>query len=197
MVSCSMLKKHIITIAGKLGSGKSSTANRVAELLGYTRASTGDFMRELAEKRGIPLYELGKLALTDSSIDVELDDYNRAIGKKNNIVLDSRLGFFFIPDSFKVFLELDSAIASERILKDSEKNPARHKEVLGEYNTVESITAGITARFETERTRYLELYGIKDQTAPENFDLVVDTATLPLEEVAQKIVREYNEWLAI
>ncbi len=190
-----MQKKHIITLAGKLGSGKSSTANRVAEILGYTRASTGDFMRELADKRGITLGELGALAEKDPAIDVELDDYNRTTGEKENVVLDSRLGFFFIPESFKVFLELDPTIAAERILKDAEKNPARHKEVRGEYNTVEAISAAISKRLASERTRYLESYGIKDQTAHEQFVLVIDTATLPLEGVAEKIVEEYKKWL--
>lgn len=191
-----MQKKHIVTIAGKLGSGKSSTANRVAEILGYGRASTGDFMREIADRRGVTLGELGAIAETDPSVDEELDGQNRTLGQKENIVLDARLGFFFIPDSFKVFLELDPNVAAERILKDAEKNPARHKEVRGEYNTVEAISAAISTRLASERTRYLEKYGVKDQTAHENFDLVIDTNTLPLEGVAQKIVEEYQKWLA-
>ncbi len=74
-----MVKKQIITIAGSLGSGKSSTANRVAEILRYTRSSTGDFMRAIANERGISLEELSKQAETDPSIDQKLDDYNRDI----------------------------------------------------------------------------------------------------------------------
>jgi len=73
---------HFITIAGKLGSGKSSTANKVASVLGYTRASTGDFMRKMAEEKGMTLQELSTSAESDPSFDIKLDDYNKEIGKK-------------------------------------------------------------------------------------------------------------------
>lgn len=191
-----MEKKHIITIAGSLGSGKSSTANRVAELLGYTRASTGDFMRSIADKRGVTLAELSVMAETDNGvIDKELDDHNREIGEMDNIVLDSRLGFFFVPVSFKVSLELDPSIAAERILKDAENNPNRNKETKQGFDSVPSIIKSINERFESERKRYKELYGIEDHRAPDNFDLVINTATMTLETVSQKIIEEYKNWL--
>jgi cytidylate kinase len=94
-----------------------------------------------------------------------------------------------------VFLEIDPTIAAERILKDAEKNPARSKEVRGNFDTVEHIVSATAERLGSERKRFRELYGIADQTAHENFDLVIDT-TIPMEEVAQKIVSEYTKWLA-
>jgi len=190
-----MPKKHIITIAGSLGSGKSSTANRIAEILGYSRASTGDFSRTLADQRGISLGELNKLAETDPSVDVALDNLNREVGTKKDIILDSRLGFYFIPDSFKVFLYLDPKIAAQRILQDAKVNPNRQKETTQGFDTEESVVESITLRRASEQKRYQETYGIKDNTAPENFDLVIDTATMPLEGVAQKIVDTYKTWL--
>ncbi len=190
------MKKHIITLAGKLGSGKSSTANKVAEILGYNRVSTGDFMRTIADRHGITLAELQKLAETDPTTDTELDDLNKETGTKENIVLDSRLGFFFIPESFKVFLELDPKIAAERILVDAEKNPNRQKENVGGFQNAEEIEKSITERLASERKRYKDLYGIEDQTAPSNFDLVIDTSKFPLDTVAQKIVEGYKSWLS-
>jgi cytidylate kinase len=197
MIGCLyMHKKPIITIAGSLGSGKSSTANRIAEILGYSRASTGDFSRAIADSRGISLGELNALAETDPSIDIELDNLNRSVGEKQNVVLDSRLGFYFVPDSFKVFLKVDPSVAAERILNDAKVNPNRQKEVLGGFDSAESVIKGITERRASEKKRYQEAYGIADNTAPENFDLVIDTAVMPLEEVAQKIVLAYNNWRA-
>ena len=189
-----MVKKHIITIAGKLGSGKSSTAKMVAQILNYEHYSTGDFMRSIANEKGISLIKLSKMAETDDRIDKALDDHNLEIGKMENIVLDSRLGFHFIPDSFKVFLELDPSIASERIMEDRKTNPNRHTEAEG-FDTKEKIIESINSRLLSERKRYKDLYGIEDHTAHSNFDLVINTGKIPLEEVSRKVIEEYNKWL--
>ena len=190
-----MNKKHIITIAGKLGSGKSSTAKKVADILDYTHYSTGDFMRSIADDRGVSLGDLSVMAETDPSIDKKLDDRNIEVGNMENIVLDSRLGFHFIPDSFKVFLELDSEVASERILKDKESNSNRNKETTEQFNTKESIADKIKQRLLSERKRYKDLYNIENHTDHSNFDLVIDTEKIPLEEVSKKVIEEYNNWL--
>lgn len=190
-----MAKKHIITIAGSLGSGKSSTAKRIVEILGYKFYSNGDFMRSIATDRGVTLEELSKIAETDPTVDIALDDRNREMGKENDIVVDSRLGFYFIPEAFKVSLELDPSLAAARILKDAEVNPNRHKETRDKFDSPESIAKSINERLMSERMRYKELYGINDHRSQENFDLVIDTSALPLEGVAQKIVEEYKKWL--
>ncbi len=87
-----MDKKHIITIAGSLGSGKSSTAKRVAEILGYKHFSTGDFFRSIASERGISTVELNKAAETDLTVDKEVDNRSiKIVETESNVVLDSRL----------------------------------------------------------------------------------------------------------
>ena len=190
-----MNKKHIITIAGKLGSGKSSTAKRVAEILGYEHKSTGDFFRSIAKERGVSTVELNKLAETDMSIDREADDRNIEIGKMENIVLDSRLGFHFIPNSFKVFLELNPKIAAKRILEDKNDNLNRGNETSSSFDTEDQILNSISERLLLEKNRYKEIYEIEDNTAHSNFDLIIDTENTPLEEVSKKVIEEYNNWL--
>ncbi len=191
------MKKHIITIAGSNGGGKSSASTGTAFILGYGKKSTGDFMRSIAEKRGVTLNELSEIAETDPLIDKELDDYNLEIGKKENIVLDSRLGFHFIPEAFKVFLYCDPKTAAKRILEDAKVNSNRHNESRQGFDTVEKIVESITQRLESERKRYFKLYGLEDHTAPEHYDLVIDN-TLPentLEKVPEIIAEEYKKWL--
>lgn len=190
-----MNKKHIITIAGKLGSGKSTAAKIVASILGYTHYSTGDFFRSIAQERGVSTVELNKLAETDMSIDKEADDRNIKIGEMDNIVLDSRLGFYFIPDSFKVFLELDRDIAAERILKDKKNNLNRYNETSDLFDTKEQIMNSITKRLIMEKNRYKEIYGIEDNTAHSNFDLIINTKDIPADEVSKIVVEKYNNWL--
>lgn len=190
-----MNKKHLITIAGKLGSGKSSTAKKVAEMLKYKHLSSGDFMRDVASERGISLMELNRIAEGDGSIDKELDNRNIEIGKQSEIILDSRLGFYFIPDSFRVYLDLPLEVSAERILRDKENNPNRLKEDSASFDTKEDVMKSIRNRQESERLRYEKLYGIKDVSNADNFDLIIDTSKYSLEEVAQKIVEEYKKWL--
>ena len=106
----------IITIAGKPGSGKTTIAKMLAERLGYKYYSCGLFMRNLAEKKGTSLNAFIKMAEMDPSIDKEIDEWQTQLGKKeNNFILDSRLGFHFIPKSFKIFLDVDLDVSAERL----------------------------------------------------------------------------------
>ncbi len=193
------MKKHIITIAGKPGSGKSSTANILAERLGYSRASTGDFLRKMAIDRGVSLSEITKFAIDDPKVDAEIDGYNKIIGEKENVVLDARLGFYFIPESFKVFLEIDHMVAAKRILLNTAKNPLRKSEARYEFTSEETVARSIDERLQNERDRYSIRYGIADHTAHGNFDLVIDTSAPEydeqIEKVVAKIQEEYSKWL--
>ncbi len=189
------MKKQIITITGNLGAGKSTTGKAVASLLSYTHKSTGDFMRILAQERGVTLNELSIAAETDPSIDEILDNSNKELVSMENIVVDGRLAWFFIPESFKVFLKLKPEIAAERILKDTE-NKNRQNES-GNFHTKDSILNAINFRLESERKRYKDLYDINDHQDETNYDCVIDTG-LPennIERVPQIIIEEYNKWL--
>lgn len=185
------MKKEIITITGTLGSGKSSTADLVAEKLGFSRFSSGDFMRKIALDMGISLNELSIKAQNDNSIDKKIDEEVKKAGKLEKIVIDSRLAFHWIPESFKVYLDLPPEIAQSRILNNLKDNKLRRE---SEYSlTAEEIYEKIISRRESERMRYKKLYGI-DHTDKNNFDLVIDTNKNNLEEVVDIVVREYKKW---
>lgn len=187
-----MQKKQIITINGFPGSGKSSTADLVARELRFQRFSSGDFMRNIALKRNLSLNELSLKAENDTGIDIEIDNEVRKMGEKEKIVIDSRLAFHWIPNSFKVYLDLPPEIAQNRISDNLKTNKFR-QESEGQAS-VEEIYKRITERFESEKKRYLELYKI-DHTNKRNFDLVVDTDKNNLQEVVQIIVAAYQDWI--
>ena len=63
-----MERAHIITLTGKPGSGKSSTADRVAEMLGYTRYSSGEYVRNITYKQKITLGEFNTRAERQSPV---------------------------------------------------------------------------------------------------------------------------------
>lgn len=189
-----MEKKEIITIAGENGSGKSSTAKKVAVKLGFKHFSSGDFMRQIAKENNITLEELAKIAEKEDWVDKRLDDYVRNVGLEKNAVMDSRLAFHFIPDSFKVYLDLDPEIAAKRMLDDMKNNPARNLENEGQVESVEKMAEKSANRLASEHKRYFELYGIKDHKDHNNFDLIIDTNKNNLEQVVDIVIKEYKKW---
>ncbi len=188
------MKKEIITICGGLGSGKSSTADRVAKTLGYRRFSSGDFFRQVGVELGLSILELNKRAEIDPKIDTMTDEKLQNMRNENKIVIDSRTAYHWIPESFKVYLSLPPEIAKNRIMNNLKENPLRNQ-TEGESKDAEEVYKKITARFESEQKRYWDLYKI-DNTKKENFDLVVDTEKNNLEQVVGIIVTEYQKWLS-
>jgi len=183
------MKKHIVTLSGYPGSGKSSTGNALAKELGYTRFSSGDFMRSLAQERGLSLDEFTLLANNDPSIDNLIDEQVRKAGELEHLVIDSRLAYYWIPGAFKVFLSLDLHIAAERIFSHIQKDGR----VGQDDNSVEEVYKNTVARVESERMRYKKLYGLAYDDAA-NYDLVVDTGLNNLEEVVAIILKAYKKW---
>jgi cytidylate kinase len=170
----------ILTITGDLGSGKSTVAKIVADKLKLKYYSTGSIFRKVAADMQISLKELGELAKKDKRIDKRIDDYQKKLGKKeDNFILEGRLGFYFIPKSIKICLKVDLAESARRIISDNRSD--EHFE-----NIDEAINA-IKERRSSEKERYKKLYNI-DIDNLNNYDLVIDTTTLPADEVAKKII---------
>jgi cytidylate kinase len=187
-----MKRKHIITISGKPGSGKSSTADRVAELLGYTRHSSGDMVRRVLAKEGMSLEEYNKRAADEHDLDDKVDEELRSLRNAKDIVVDSRLGFYWIPESFKVYLDLDLEIATARIFKDSMNNKKRSG--AGEYGSLPDVARKVNERMHEEQNRFRSLYGI-DPYNPRHFDLVVDTSRNDPQAVAITVFDYFRQWL--
>lgn len=154
-----MKKKHIITLSGKPGSGKSSTADKVAELLNYTRHSSGDMVRQILAKSHMTLEEYNQKAETDHDLDDKVDEQLRALRDKKDIVVDSRLGFYWIPESFKVYLDLDLEIATARIFKDTVSNSMR-KAVGTSSSSLSDVSRQVKERMLNEQSRFKAMYGV-------------------------------------
>lgn len=185
-----MNKKHIITLSGLPGAGKSSTADLLAERLGYRRFSSGDFMRAIAKKHDVSLDEINRMAESDKTYDREVDEMVRETGRKSDMVIDSRLAFHWIPDSFKVFLKVDPHAAAERTFVHIREVGRSQQDA----QSLEEVYQKLVARIESENKRYEELYGV-NYADESRYDLVIDTGLSPLEEVVRQVVEAYNRWL--
>lgn len=159
----------IVTLTGHLGSGKSSLAKKICDHINADYYSTGVAQRRLAAELGISTLEMNKRAETDHSIDDKIDSIFAELSKTDvPLVVDSRMAFHFIPESFKIRLKVNPYIAAERIMKDDDRASET-------YSDIEEAVMMIEKRRESERERFLSYYkvDIEDDNA---YDLIIDTS---------------------
>ena len=188
-----MQKKHIITLSGKPGSGKSSTADRVAEILGYTRHSSGDMVRKVLQRNHMTLEQYNNKAEDDHDLDDQIDEELRDLREQDDIVVDSRLGFYWLPESFKVYLDLDIEVATARIYKDMSSNPGRG-DTEGTDTSLSGVAREVAGRMIAEQQRFRKLYGV-DPYDKSHFDLIIDTSRHNPHSVAVAVFDSYKQWL--
>lgn len=187
-----MQKKRIITIAGRPGSGKSTTSKAIAAQLGYQHFSSGDLFRSIGKERGVDVNQINLLAEQEKEIDHLVDQRLRDIGEnEDKRVIDSRMAWHWMPQSFKVYLDLGIEIAAQRILKNMDPERIENEHIPddpAEYGAL------LQERLDSEARRYRTLYDV-DPYDHANYDLVVDTASNGPEAVVDTILKEYSLWL--
>jgi cytidylate kinase len=176
-----------ISITGDLGSGKSVVSRSLQDELGYEIYSTGKVQREIAARYEMTTLELNQYAETHPEIDEEIDSvFLELSGRPEGLIVDSRMAWFFMKNSFKVYLSVPPEVSAARIMADS----TRRKE---KYRDLEHAIHDITARKSSENRRFLEIYGA-DCADKNNFDLVVDTTDITPDEVAGQVLSAFLEW---
>jgi len=182
------MKKEIITIAGSLGSGKSSTAKAVASALGFQHFSSGDLFRQIAVERGESIEAMNISAEVQRDIDLKVDALLQDMYRREEkLAIDSRMAWHWMPASFKVFLVLDPDTAARRIF-DHLREEGRTSENAG---SVEEVRNSIDRRFASEQKRYAGLYGV-NPTDPQNFDIVINTRHNDLKTVTAMVLAAYR-----
>ena len=177
----------IITITGDLGSGKSTVSKLLQERLKYDYIYTGYIQRKIADRYNMTTLALNKYAETHPEIDEEIDSTFKSLIQSVNLIVDSRMAWFFIPQSFKVYLKTDLMVAIDRISCDS----LRINET---YSSREEAARLIMERKESENKRYMDLYGA-DCNDLSNFNLVIDASYCSAEQVADEIISAYHSYL--
>ena len=177
------MKHSTITITGQLGSGKSTVSKMLSTRLGWLYYSTGMAQRVIAQNRGITTIELNRLAITDPSIDHEIDSvFKNPPWGKNPCVVDSRLAFYFLPQSLKVCLHVSPHVAAERVLAEKGR-------ISESYSNVREAESYLKKRMELEQAHFMKNYHL-DITNLRQFDLVIDTTCLTPDMVCEKIMEK-------
>ena len=184
-----MNKKHIISITGDLASGKSTVTKYLIEELGYAIYKNGERFRAMAKEMNMSVSEFGDYVDAHPEIDRELDDFTRKYGEENdNFIIDARLGWYTIPNSFKVYLKVDPDEGARRAYNDPDRKDTEN------FATVEEYKEDMLKRYNGENSRYVKLYGV-NRADMSNYDLVVDTTNMTREEVKDCILENYEKWL--
>jgi cytidylate kinase len=184
------MKRQIITIAGSVGSGKSSTARAVAAALGFRHFSSGDLFRKFAAERGESIEAMNISAEVQRDIDLKVDDLLQQMYRtEDRLIIDSRMAWHWMPCSFKVFLVLDADTAAERIYHQVRAEGRMSEEAA----SVQQVRNSIDRRFASEQKRYAALYGV-DPTAPLNFDITINTKHNNLNTVTAIVLAAYHAW---
>jgi predicted cytidylate kinase len=187
-----MEKKHIITIAGKPGSGKSFTSKTVAANLGYKHFSSGDLFRAIGKERGINVLATNLAAEQEKEIDHMVDEKLRDIYEsEDELVIDSRMAWHWMSGSFKVYLDLDLEVAATRILADMDTS-RRSAEDIPEKPS--EYAERLQDRLDSEIKRYSNLYNVNPYDV-NNYDLVIDTQTHSKEQAVDRVITEYKKWI--
>ena len=188
-----------ITIAGDLGSGKSTVANHLINNINYRIESAGLIFRRLAEQHGMTAKEFNQFIESNPKYDNMVDDTIKEMGEKEeNIIFDSRLAWYFVPKSFKIYMYVDVDTATERIFNDRDR-------ISESYSDMATAKKEIIERRQSEVLRYKTFYNV-DINNYSNYDFIIDTSHAAKEEVNELVLgsfrafeqgKEYNKiWLS-
>ena len=98
-----MNKKNIISISGDLASGKGTVSEILMKKLGHGIYKNGDYFRKLAKEHNMTLQEFGEYVSTHPEIDIEIEESAKKYAlNHDNFIIDARLGWYAVPESFKV-----------------------------------------------------------------------------------------------
>lgn len=182
------MKKNIITIAGDLASGKSRVTDILKNDLNYEIYRNGEYVRKLAKEKGLDITSFNEYLKDHPEIDEQIEKSAALYSQTHdNLIVDARLGWYSIPDSFKVYLKVDIDVAAKRAFEDSKRKETE------KFASIEEQKKDITKRYKMENERFFKLYGIHKEDMS-NYDLVVDTTNRTIDETAKLIEEEYCKW---
>jgi len=175
----------LITISGLPGSGKTTVGRLLAEQLGCNFYSVGDFRGEMAQKSGLNIDELNRLGQKEFWTDQQADQWQKKIGQsEKEAVVDGWLSFHFIPNSLKIFIEVNPTIAAHRIFI----NQRPDEEYL---DAEEKIKERLVNRLKETQQRFFKYYQV-DFLDKNHYDLIINSSNISPQEVVNKIIKYYE-----
>jgi cytidylate kinase len=185
----------MISITGVPGSGKSTIAEMLSRKFNLKRFYIGEMRRKMAQERGMTLEEFNALGEKDISTDREVDEYQTKLGEtEDDFIIEGRTSFYFIPDSIKLFIDVDLKEGARRIFYASQEEKSKRNEK--SYSSIDDVLEEIKERMASDRKRYRQYYGLENCYDRKHFDYVIDTTKLTPQQAFNKILEFINEYNA-
>lgn len=178
----------IITFGGTPGSGKSTVAKIISEKLNYPFFDVGKMRRVAAKEKNMTIEEFNNWSNENPKEgDIYFDEFvKEVVSKEKNAVVCGRMAYFVFKNSIKIYLAVNLEEGARRIFNETQKNNERNEEAV---NSIDGQKKTIIQRMKNDTKRYLNLYNT-DCYDKKNFDIVIDTSELSVEEVVQEIINK-------
>lgn len=173
----------VIAVSGKPGSGKTTLAMNLANSLGLRYISSGSLFRKVAERLGVSLVDLSRIAEDDHSIDRYVDEEARNEALKGGVVIDGHIAAWILKDIAHIKISVIAPI-EVRASRIARRDSLSFEDALKMIKTIE----------ESENRRFKSIYGldINDNTI---FDIIINTHTFTPEECLSIALSALNEVL--
>lgn len=179
----------IITITGKPCTGKSTMAEIFEKKYNFERVYAGKIFKKEAAKMGLSILDLCKseqMEQLDVKVDNQLKEiYNARLN--DDLLIESRTSWSFMPKAFNVFIDLPEQIMAERLFNSD-------RPVSDKGETIEEAKIKVTERYDADVKRYKKVYGIDCENL-DNYDFVIDNSNLTPEQTADKIYEAYLKFV--
>jgi len=174
----------IITISGNSGSGKSTVALLLKQTLNYELFSVGAFVRSVAAERGLSIQNFHD---TNDALKVQdiLKEKYAEISKGNNIIVDARTAWIFIPESYKIYLHTSYPVSAQRLISDESRTDFTALDI-------EAATKRLSLEDAKEVSYFNERFEVRYDSS-DNYDLFLQSDELLPGEVHNLILKNLDD----
>lgn len=172
------MKYKNIAISGEIGTGTTTLASSLSEILNWKHLNTGEYFRQWHKEHNIDLEDTKKIP---QDLDRKVDmDFQKLMREGEGIVFEARLAGWLAEDFgevLKILLVCDFNTAMRRVSKREEKG-------------IEEVKEENSRRSQALLEKFKDLYGVKNYLDPQYFDLVIDTTNLNQQQVLELVLEK-------
>lgn len=192
----------LLVVGGPGASGSSTIAKMLARYFGLHYIYGGKFMRDYAKKYG---YASIEDYLASKEGDEDWDEIDRLVDNKlisasrwHDVLIDSKtfaalVTFMQIPCNSRIWLTASLDTRVKRSISKLDRSKVSHK-ISKSSKLYKQIESSLIQRYELDKQRFNELYGI-DYNNPEKYnDIVLDTSALDEGQTFYKILERLKEY---